>query len=140
MRLWQILLLLFVLVPIGEIWLLIEVGRLVGAGWTVVLVVLTAVIGAALVRIQGLATLARVRAALAAGALPATELIEGAGILVAGVLLLTPGFITDCAGFALLFPPLRRSLAGAVLAQELARGQKPEGGRTLEGEFRRTDD
>ncbi len=134
------LLLLVLLVPVGEIWLLIEVGRLVGAGWTAMLVVLTAVMGAALVRIQGLATLARVRTALAAGALPATELIQGVGILVAGVLLLTPGFITDCAGFALLFPPLRRSLAGAVLAQELARGRRPVGGRTLEGEFRRTDD
>lgn len=134
------LLLLFFLVPLGEIWLLIEVGQLVGAGWTIALVVLTAVIGTALVRHQGLATLARVRTALTAGELPATELIEGVGILLAGALLLTPGFVTDCAGFALLYPPLRRSLAGTVLAHELVRERKRGDGRTLEGDFRRTDD
>ncbi len=141
MRLWQWLILLFLLVPLGEIWLLIEVGRFAGAGWTIVLVVLTAVMGTALVRVQGLATLQRLRAALAAGELPATELVEGVGILVAGALLLTPGFVTDCAGFALLYPPLRRSLAETVLlAHGPARGRNPAGGRTLEGDFRRTDD
>ena len=134
------LFLLFFLVPLGEVWLLIEVGKLVGAGWTVTLVVMTAIIGAGLVRVQGLATLARARATLAAGELPATELIEGIGILVAGVLLLTPGFVTDCVGFSLLYPPLRRSLAGRVFTQTLTRGDQSVHGRTLEGDFERNED
>ncbi len=146
MRWVQGLFLLFVLVPIAEIWLLIQVGGHIGGGWTIFLVVLTAVLGAAIVRFQGLTTLARVRALLAAGELPAVELLEGLGILVAGALLLTPGFITDCAGFALLFPPLRRALAEAALRRGLAHGHgrsrtpEPPGGRTLDGDFRRLDD
>lgn len=145
----RVLLLLFILVPFVEIYVLIEVGARIGAPWTIALVVLTAAIGAALVRRQGLATLSRVQASLDAGALPATELVEGAFLLVAGVLLLTPGFVTDAAGFALLVPPIRRALAQRLLARGVVRaagapgrpgGNEPGRGDTLEGEYRRVDD
>ena len=101
------LLVLFLVVPLAEIYVLIEVGSQVGAIATVALVVLTAVVGAALMRAQGLATLLRARDAMAKGEVPALELLEGAFILIAGALLLTPGFITDAAGFACLVPSVR---------------------------------
>ena len=85
----RLLLVLFLVVPLGEIYLLIEVGSIVGGAATIGLVVLTAVVGAALMRAQGLATVFRARSAMARGEVPALELMEGAVILVAGVLLLT---------------------------------------------------
>ena len=141
----RLLLILFLLVPIAEIWLLIEVGSVIGAVATVGLVVLTAVAGAALMRVQGLATLFRARSAMAQGEVPALELLEGAVILVAGALLLTPGFVTDAAGFACLVPSLRRRLVLSALNLRPV-GPHPGGRgprndpRTLEGEYRRTDD
>lgn len=145
------LLLLFLLVPLIEIYVLIKVGGLVGALPTVLLVVLTAVLGAALMRMQGLSTLARVRTSLDRGEIPATELVEGALILIAGALLLTPGFVTDAAGFACLVPPWRRLLARWLLARGIARlhvqgharqagGQRGARGRVIEGEYRRDDE
>ncbi len=148
MGLFQILLALFLLVPLLEIWLLITVGGVIGAGWTVFLVVLTAVIGAFLVRAQGLSTWARSQALLRQGELPAVELLEGVALLVAGALLLTPGFFTDAVGFTLLVPWLRRRLIAAVLQRNILRSaaapdaSAPSGdtGRTLKGEYRRLDD
>lgn len=143
------LLLLFILVPFVEIYVLIEVGSRIGAPWTIALVVLTAAIGAALVRRQGLATLSRVQASLDAGTLPAVELVEGAFLLVAGVLLLMPGFVTDAVGVTLLTPPARRALVQRLLARGVIRaaGTRPRSGGsgsgrgdTLEGEYRRVDD
>ena len=87
-----LLFLTFLLVPLLEIYLLIEIGSVIGAAWTVAGVVGTAVVGAALVRRQGLAALGRVRSATEAGELPAITIIEGLALLVAGALLLTPGF------------------------------------------------
>ena len=144
----RLLLILFLVVPLAEIWVLIEVGSVVGAVATVGLVVLTAIVGAALMRTQGLAILFRARAAMAKGEVPALELLEGAVILIAGALLLTPGFITDAAGFACLFPPLRQRLilAGVKLrpggpgAPPRPRGHPDPGRRTLEGEYWRPDD
>ena len=104
-------------VPLIEIYILIQVGRVIGAGTTVALVVFTAVLGAWMLRGQGLATLARARATLDQGQLPAQELVEGLILLLAGVLLLTPGFVTDALGFAALLPPVRRTLAGALAAR-----------------------
>ena len=98
---------IFLVVPIIEIYLLIQVGQVIGAGWTVFLVVLTAVIGVWLLRIQGLSTLMRAQQKLQQNELPAREMLEGMGLVVAGALLLTPGFFTDTIGFLLLFPPTR---------------------------------
>jgi UPF0716 protein FxsA len=137
--------LLFFIVPMLEIYTLIKVGSVIGALWTIGLVVLTAVVGAALLRAQGLATLQRAQTALHAGTLPATELMEGLALLVGGALLLTPGFITDAFGFVCLLPITRRPLVKFALARFLA-VQASAGGpsdsagpQTLEGEFRRED-
>ena len=103
----QLLFVVFLLVPLIEIWLLIQVGSVIGAGWTIFLVVLTAVLGATLVRAQGLSTYGRIQATLARGQMPALEMLEGLALFLAGALLLTPGFFTDAVGFLLLFPPTR---------------------------------
>ncbi len=108
---------LFLIVPIVEIYLLIQVGQVIGAGWTIFLVVLTAVIGVALLKAQGLSTLQRAQNKLQANELPAQEILEGMGLLVAGALLLTPGFFTDAVGFLLLFPPTRMLLVKAVASR-----------------------
>lgn len=109
--------LIFLLVPLVEIYFLITVGGIVGAAATVALVVLTALIGATLVRAQGVKTFTRFQAQLARGKLPEVEMLEGVMLLVAGALLLTPGFFTDAAGFVLLTPPLRRQLINRALAR-----------------------
>ena len=143
-----VFLLLFLLVPLAEIYFLIVVGGVIGAFPTVALVVLTAVLGAALARHQGLATLQRLQAAMARGEPPAIEMLEGALLLVGALLLLTPGFFTDALGFACLIPPTRRALAFWVLKRFMVvtpggpSGGQPGGQhtRTIEGEFRREDE
>ncbi|MGR8918643.1 MAG: FxsA family protein [Gammaproteobacteria bacterium] len=140
------LLALLIAVPLAEIYVLIEVGRSIGAGTTVALVILTAVVGAFLLRWQGLTTLARVQRMLNAGELPAIELVEGLILLVTGALLLTPGFITDVAGFLCLVPPLRRTLAQGMAARMVVRASVhaerhgPGGPQTFDGEFRVEDE
>ncbi len=103
-----LLLLLFFTIPLVEIIVLLQVGSAIGVLPTVAMVVLTAVLGAGLIRAQGIATLGRVRLELERGELPAVGIIEAAMLLVAGALLLTPGFVTDAIGFLILVPPLRR--------------------------------
>jgi UPF0716 protein FxsA len=142
------MLLLFLLVPLIEIYVMIKVGGIIGALPTVLLVVLTAVAGATLARFQGMATLQRLQATMARGEAPAIEMVEGVLLLVGALLLLTPGFITDLLGFACLIPITRRALAFRALRRftvvtPAGSGQKPPGGdpsRTLEGEFHREDD
>ena len=109
-----LLLLLFVVVPAVELWLLIEVGGQIGVGNTLLLILFTGVLGASLARSQGLAVLARVQAEMQAGRSPTAELLEGALILVAGGVLLTPGFLTDALGLLLLIPFTRRLFLGAA--------------------------
>lgn len=147
MRVVPLLFLLFFLVPILEIYILIQVGSEVGALITILLVVLTALLGAWLLRLQGLSTLARMRRSLAQGELPATSLLEGVMLLVAGALLLTPGFFTDALGFLLLVPVLRRNLVREFLRSSLnwtgahrTPPSKSDPQRTIEGEFRHEDD
>jgi UPF0716 protein FxsA len=139
-----LLFLIFLLVPVLEIYLLIEIGSLIGAVWTVTAVVGTAALGAGLVRRQGLAALARFRSATQAGELPAVTIIEGLALLVAGALLLTPGFFTDLVGFLLLTPPLRQFLVRRWLAGRVVTpvGGTPSGRApgVLDGESRRIDD
>ncbi len=137
---------IFLLVPIVEIYLLIQVGQVIGAGWTILLVVLTAVIGVWLLRIQGLSTLTRAQQKLQENELPAREILEGMGLVVAGALLLTPGFFTDAVGFLLLFPPTRIWLAGRIAERMIvsaAAGQHPGSTReqdVIEGVKYRRDD
>jgi|TARA_B100001013_G_scaffold335921_1_gene254758 UPF0716 protein FxsA len=109
--LFRILLILFLTVPLVEIAILIKIGKVIGAGYTIALVIGTAILGAALLRTQGISTLAKVQKNINRGQLPATELIEGLILLISGVLLLTPGFFTDMLGFLALVPILRQRLA-----------------------------
>ncbi|SDE27575.1 FxsA family protein [Rhodospira trueperi] len=102
-----LLLFAFIGVPILEIAVFIQVGGFIGLGATLVLVVLTAIAGTLLLRAQGLSTLGRARASLDRGEVPVREVFDGACLLVGGVLLLTPGFVTDTLGFLLLLPPFR---------------------------------
>jgi len=144
-----IFLLLFLAVPLVEIYFLIVVGGWIGAVPTILLVVLTAVMGAALARQQGFATLQRLQATLARDEVPAIELLEGVFLLLGALLLLTPGFFTDLVGFACLIPPTRQALA--LWAIRHLRVSPPPGdgpfppsggtrSRTLEGDFHREDD
>jgi UPF0716 protein FxsA len=142
-----VLLLLFLLVPLVEVYVLIAVGGWIGALPTVFLVVFTAVLGAVLLRHQGLATLQRVQMTIAQGGIPAVEMLEGAILLLGGALLLTPGFITDTLGFACLIPAIRRRVAGWALRHFIvgAPGGDFAAGRArspdvIEGEFHREED
>ena len=100
--------LLFVGIPLLELFILIQVGQLVGLWPTIGLVVFTGFAGAALARLEGLRTLWSIRGELARGRLPGDALMDGLAILVGGALLLTPGILTDLLGFSFLFPPTRR--------------------------------
>ena len=105
------LLLLFVFLPMIELYLLIMLGARIGPMPTIGLIVLTGVIGATLARQQGLSTLAKIQNELKQGRAPTQELVEGAMIVVGGLVLLTPGILTDIFGFAMMIPGFRRSLA-----------------------------
>jgi UPF0716 protein FxsA len=102
--------LLFILVPLVELYFIIVVGDMIGALWTVLLVLMTAVIGVNLLRLQGMSTLGRAQRNMAQGQVPAMEMMEGVALAVAGILLITPGFITDSIGFLLLLPVTRRTI------------------------------
>lgn len=104
------LFLLFIIVPIVELAIIIQVGSQLGVLSTVVLLILVSVVGAWLVKFQGLSVLRRIQQQLSAGQMPTTELVNGGMILFAGALMLTPGFLTDAVGLALLLPPVRATL------------------------------
>ncbi|MGZ4960066.1 MAG: FxsA family protein [Methylomonas sp.] len=145
----QIVFLFFLIVPFVEIYVLLQVGGLIGAFPTVFLVVLTAALGAWLLRRQGFATWQRFQNNLQQGTIPAYEMIEGPILLVGGALLLTPGFFTDMLGFACLIPQLRRKIAQYVIENYLIKGQhgsifeqrsnyRSDG--VIEGEYRKEED
>ena len=113
------LFLIFLLIPLAEIYVLIQVGSAIGAGFTIFFVVFTAVLGAFLVRLEGLTTLQRAQSMLRRGEVPAVELVEGLVLLISGALLLTPGFLTDTIGFLCLVPPLRRLVIRKALYERL---------------------
>ena len=113
----RFLFLLFVVMPVVEMWLLITVGTEIGAMATIGLVLLTAVFGAKLLREQGFATLWRGQRKLEEGKLPAQEIVEGTILAVSGALLLTPGFITDVIGFAGLIPPIRALFVSRLISK-----------------------
>jgi UPF0716 protein FxsA len=150
MRGFPFALLLFILVPIIEIWLMIDIGSVIGAGWTVLAIISTAIIGASLVRYQGIGIYSRLNQTVQRGEIPAMEMIEGLTLLISGALLLTPGFITDALGFLILIPPLRRWFALNMLKRFFivpgAPGKSGQGPdehdksievTTIEGEYRR---
>ncbi len=114
------LILLFTLVPALELALLIEVGSRIGTAATIGLVVATGVLGAALARQQGLLVLRRIQAELSAGRLPASSLVDGVIVLMAGALLVTPGILTDVLGILCLVPGFR-SLVKARLRSRFER-------------------
>lgn len=118
-----LLVLVFIVVPILEIIVFIQAGELIGLWPTVAGIVLTAVIGAAVVRHQGLATLRRGQKSLAVGQFPITPVFDGLCIVFSGALLITPGFITDTVGFLLLVPAVRKLLRRIVLRRMMASGR-----------------
>ena len=126
-------LLIFMLIPIVEMWILIEVGGWIGALPTIALVVLTATIGLSLLKQQGLSTVMRARRNMDEGAIPASELVSGVMIAVGGALLLTPGFVTDALGLALLIPQTRQWLLFKLIDRYRDK-------IVIEGEFHRVDD
>ena len=142
-----ILFLLFLAVPMVEIYFLIKVGNIIGAIPTIALVVFTALLGAMLLRFQGWTTLQRARMSMAQGQLPATEMMEGVLLVMAGALLLTPGFVTDTMGFLLLVPPLRKALVRGFIRRSSIPFEPPRGPgkppehqqHTIEGECHRED-
>ncbi len=148
---------LFLIVPVIEVYLLIEVGGLIGAGWTVFLVVLTAIVGVRLLKQQGISTLMRANRSMSQGQLPAMEMMEGLFLAVGGALLITPGFFTDVIGFICLVPFTRRAIiqylllnstftaSYSVQQENQGRGTQErenrggENSRTIEGEYHRED-
>ena len=118
-----ILLAAFIAVPLIEIGVFIEVGGLIGLWSTLGLVILTAMVGTWQLRAQGLATLSRARSQMDRGIVPAHELFDGLCLLVAGALLLTPGFVTDGLGLLLFLPPFRAFLRGWAARHMQAHGQ-----------------
>jgi UPF0716 protein FxsA len=117
------ILLAFIAIPLIEIAVFIEVGGFIGLWWTLAIVVGTAFAGTYMLRRQGLATLRRAQDNMAEGRMPLREVFDGLCLLIAGALLLTPGFVTDLAGALLLMPPVRLLLGQLVARHIVASGQ-----------------
>lgn len=150
MRVTLFFLLLF---PLIELAVLIKVGSVIGVGWTLLLLIAGAFLGAALLRVAGLATLWRARERLARGEMPEQEMLEGLLIAVGGALLMLPGFISDVIGLLCLLPFTRSLLLGglrrrmreqeerrrAFAGDPSAQSRGPHGPNVIEGEFERRD-
>lgn len=145
------LFLLFLIIPFIEITLLIKLGGVIGVVPTVAIMVLTAIIGARLVRQAGLTTWMEAQRRMAAGEVPGQQLAEGVLLLIAGVMLLTPGLLTDLAGIIILIPAVRARLARNMgrfvvvssvtppMGGRAEPGSRPQSGDTIEGEFERKE-
>ena len=120
-----LLILLFILLPIAEIYVIIQVGQAIGALWTILILIADSIIGARLLSWQGRRAWRKFQQALAEGRVPHREVLDGVLIIVGGAFLLAPGFITDVFGVVLLLPPtrafVRRGLARAMLSPRRAR-------------------
>ena len=110
------LLFLFITVPLLELFLLIRLGEVLGTLNTVLIVILTGILRASFARSQGAGILSHIRAATSQGRIPGQEMVQGLLILAGGLMLITPGFLTDLLGFALILPPTRRLAAGWLTA------------------------
>jgi len=136
------LLLALIATPILELFILIEIGGVIGAPWTILAVVATAMIGAALIRRQGMSVIRDAQAAMSRDELPLKQLFDGFFLLVAGAMLLTPGFVTDSIGFALLVPPLRSLIGWRIWQWLQAHGSVRfnMAGSTVDGTYRDVSD
>lgn len=114
--------LIFIVIPLIELYVLIEVGGVIGGLSTILLILLTAIIGGFLVRTQGIATVQKAQAELSHNHLPRERMLEGVLILFGGVLLLLPGFISDSIGLILLLPPVRHALVNKFVVQKQHQG------------------
>jgi len=132
------LFLIFTGVSLLEIFVLVKVGGFLGAWPTISLVILTALIGSALVRSQGLQLVQKLQQRMAAGEMPGQQLIEGLMLVITGVLLVTPGFVTDISGLLLLQPSIRAGLAKVILANVKFAPQASMGGFSSQGFTQRT--
>jgi UPF0716 protein FxsA len=112
------LVLLFIVVPIAELAVIIQVGQAIGVWWTIAILVADSILGSLLMRTQGRAAWRRFNDAVQAARVPAREVLDGALVVFGGLLLLTPGFLTDILGLVLLIPPTR-ALVRAVLVRRL---------------------
>lgn len=139
------LIIIFFIISIAEVYAFIVVGSEIGAFKTLLLCILTAIIGGGIVRFQGLETLMKAQQALMGGKMPLNEIFNGFCIVIAGVLLLTPGFVTDSIGFLLLFPPFRAFLQQYLLknprfhANIYQKQQSNDESIIIEGEYERVD-
>jgi UPF0716 protein FxsA len=124
-----LLLVAFIVVPIVEIYVIIQVGQVIGAWWTILLLIADSILGSWLIRREGGRAWQALRSALDSGRMPAKELADGALILIGGTLMLTPGFVTDAFGILLVLPmtrPLfRRLLTGVVTRRLVVLGTQP---------------
>lgn len=151
----KLLFIAFLAIPIIEIFLLIQVGGVIGVGWTIFIVIGTAVLGASLLRQQGLSTWTRLNQSMGQGQLPPTILVEGILLLLSGAFLLTPGFFTDTVGFLILTPFVRKAIAAYLLRQGVFMAANMHASYTsqttahskteanqgfIEGEYERKDD
>ncbi|MBA6224651.1 FxsA family protein [Colwellia sp. MB02u-18] len=112
----RLLFVLFIIIPIIEIFVLIQVGAVLGVWPTIGMVIFTAWLGAKYVRQQGISTLNSVQTKMAQGQMPSDEIVTALMLLVAGVLLVTPGFVTDFLGLSLLIPAVRHTIAASVMS------------------------
>lgn len=157
----RVLFLLFIIIPIIEISVLMQVGAWFGLWPTIAIVIITAWLGAKYVKEQGVATLQSVQDKMAQGQMPSEEIVEGLLLLVAGVVLVTPGFVTDIAGLLLLIPIVRKALVKQVQQHVVVNGGTSSSshfyhsssstespfeqnsvhhqGKTLDGEFERKE-
>lgn len=117
-----VLVLAFIVVPLVEIYVLIQVGQVIGVWWTILLLVLDSILGSWLIRREGARAWQALRGALDNGRMPAKELADGALILIGGTLMLSPGFVTDAFGIVLILPftrPIARRLLTQVVTRRL---------------------
>ncbi|MBW4962516.1 FxsA family protein [Sulfitobacter sp. CW3] len=149
------LFLAFIAVPLIEIALFIQIGGAIGLGWTLAIVVLTALIGTSLMRAQGAMAMSQIRSSLSEVRDPTEPLVNGAMILFAGALLLTPGFFTDAIGFSLLVPGIRSVVFQAIRSRVSVSGSmnvsggftntrkqphRPMQGDVIDGEYHELSD
>lgn len=131
----------FVVVPLVELFVAIQVAEIIGGWWTVVLLFVISVVGATLVKREGVAAWRRFREALASARLPTTEVVDGGLVILGGALLLTPGFFTDALGLALVIPPTRHAVNRLVRSRVSASfwdgGRQPAPPRGLGGRPRK---
>lgn len=125
---WGLLLLAFIVVPLVEIYVIVQIGQVIGAWWTILLLILDSMIGAWLVRREGVRAWRALRAALDERRMPARELADGILILVGGTLMLTPGFVTDLFGVLCVLPvtrPVGRRVLAGVISRRLVGASFP---------------